>query len=223
MFLDANFKNEKMIPLEVLKEKMIHGAGYISYSTFTKEQREAWIKNIKKKAELNKYTPEQRYLTFVVKEFIRFARAVNAQAFVEADKCFDIYFHDIVDSNLISILPNEGMKKSVEESLVTVIYTYQIMAQIFDEELEALDKLYYEAFPTDIVLPEIQALDPEEMSSLTEPVSDKKVNTEDLIELLKTLKKLTEKTEKSKPATRQDVALDFLKSDVKTRKKDKPF
>ena len=244
--VDLN-KAFNVITADEMKQRLFESAGYISWASFTEERKNSWIFCTRKLAELRKMTPEQRYLTFVIQEFTRFARAIKRAGYIESDSCIDVYAYDVIGEmaptrKQLLQFPNYLMRASTEESLVLAVAIDKLVAQILDEELQALEALYYKAFPTDIELKdEVKAenfnedLEPlEEKPQKTTfaadaPEGKKKMNFEDFLKLIGGLAEEIEKAKPStvakppKPQTKQDIATDFINSATKTQKKNDKF
>lgn len=230
-----------------MKQRLFESAGYNSWASISEEKKNTWIVCAKRIAEIRKYTPEERYLIFVIQEFTRFARAIKRAGYIESDKCIDVYAYDVIGETApmrkqVLQFPNYLMKANTEGSLALVVAIDKLVAQILDEELQALEELYYKAFPTDIELKNVIAedvyedlVDLEEKSQKTtsansefdEKKEEKKIkNFEDLLMMLEDLAKEVERTKPktvTKPQTKQDIATDFINSATKTQKKNDKF
>ena len=232
--VDLN-KAFNVLTVDEMKQRLFEGAGYNSWAGFSEEKKDAWVFCSKKIADMRKLTPEQRYFTFVIQEFTRFARAIKRAGFVESDKCIDVFAYDAIGEispmrKQLLQFPNHLMRATTEDSLVLAVAIDKLVAQILDEELAALDALYYKAFPTDIELKdEVKAENFNETPEPLEEKPQKKMNFEDF---LKMLGDLAEEIEKAKPKTvakpsksqtKQDIATDFINSATKTQKKNDKF
>ena len=230
-----------------ITKKLMAGAGYkVLWSDFTEEQKIKMCDSLKKIAQIKKYTPEERYLVFVIREFTRFARSLRRAAFVESDICIELYSYDIIGNDSpftkdFLTLTNNAMRTNTEESLAMAIMIDKIVAEILDRELDALEGIYYTAFPTDFELKEdivnsgLQVCEttslekkPQKTTFVDAPEGKKKMNFEDF---LKMLGDIAEEIEKSKPSTaakqksqtKQDIATNFINSATKTQKKNNKF
>ena len=138
--------------------------------------------------------------------------------------------------------PNHLMRATTEDSLVLAVAIDKLVAQILDEELAALDALYYKAFPTDIELkddevkaenfnetPEPLKEKPQKTTFADAPEGKKKMSFEDFLKMLGDLAEEIEKAKPStvakpaRPQTKQDIATDFINSATKTQKKNDKF
>ena len=232
--VDLN-KAFNVLTVDEMKQRLFEGAGYNSWAGFSEEKKDAWVFCSKKIADMRKLTPEQRYFTFVIQEFTRFARAIKRAGFVESDKCIDVFAYDAIGEispmrKQLLQFPNHLMRATTEESLVLAVAIDKLVAQILDEELAALDALYYKAFPTDIELKdEVKAENFNETPEPLEEKPQKKMNFEDFLKMLGDLAEEIEKAKPStvakpaKPQTKQDIATDFINSATKTQKKNDKF
>ncbi len=243
--VDLN-KAFNVLTVDEMKERLFDAAGYNSWAGFSEERKKGWIFCTKQLAEIRKMTPKQRYLTFVIQEFTRFARAIKRAGYVESDKCIDVYAYDVIGEispmrKQLLQFPNSLMRANTEESLVLAVAIDKLVAQILDEELAALDALYYKAFPTDIELqdevkaenfnetPEPLEEKPQKTIFADAPEGKKKMNFEDFLKMLGDLAEEIEKAKPStvakpaKPQTKQDIATDFINSATKTQKKNDKF
>ena len=242
--VDLN-KAFNVLSADEMKERLFDAAGYNSWAGFSEKKKRGWIFCTKQLAEIRKMTPEQRYLTFVIQEFTRFARAIKRAGYVESDKCIDVYAYDVIGEispmrKQLLQFPNSLMRTNTEKSLVLAVAIDKLVAQILDEELAALDALYYQAFPTDIELKdEVKAENfnedpeppeekpqkttfaadaPEEKPQKTTfaadaPEGKKKMKFEDF---LKMLGDLAEEIEKAKPSTVAKPSKPQTKQDIAT-------
>lgn len=212
------------ITVDEVKKGLFSKAGYNAWSKYTEQQQETWIDAAKSITKIKKYTPEQRYGAFVIKEFVRFARAINKAAFLEIDQCIEVYEYDIIGDNSILLddflqLPNNGMRKNTEESLALIVAINKIVTKILDEEFDALDTLYYKAFPTDVDLKEVNA---KNFNEEPEPSEKKKTQYQQIDEFIKWLsgeaaEAIKKEESKKTLKTKQDIAADFINSERKTR------
>lgn len=243
--VDLN-KAFNVLTVDEMKQRLFEGAGYNSWAGFSEEKKDAWIFCSKKIADMRKLTPEQRYFTFVIQEFTRFARAIKRAGFVESDKCIDVFAYDAIGEispmrKRLLQFPNYLMRETTEDSLVLAVAIDKLVAQILDEELAALEALYYKAFPTDIELkdevkaenfnetPEPLEENPQKTTFADAPEGKKKMNFEDFLKMLGDLAEEIEKAKPStvakpaRPQTKQDIATDFINSATKTQKKNDKF
>lgn len=235
-----------VITADEMKQRLFDSAGYNPWSCFSEERKKGWVACTKKLAEIRKMTPEQRYLTFVIQEFTRFARAIKRAGYIESDSCIDVYAYDVIGEmaptrKQLLQFPNHLMRTAAEDSLAMVVAIDKLVAQIFDEEFAALEALYYRAFPTDINLGEVKD---ENFNEDPEPLEEKpqkttffadeapksqKMNFDDFLKMLGDLAEEIEKAKPttvakpSKPQTKQDIATDFINSATKTQKKNGKF
>lgn len=235
--VDLN-KAFNVLTADEMKEKLFESAGYNSWAGFSEERKDAWVFCTKKIADMRRYTPEERYLVFVIQEFTRFARAIKRAGYIESDKCIDVYAYDVLGEaapmrKQLLQFPNYLMRANTEESLVLAVAIDKLVAQILDEELAALEALYYKAFPTDVDLKDTKTEDPEPLEEKPQkttfenaPEGKKKMNFEDFLRMLGDLAEEIEKAKPktvAKPQTKQDIATDFINSATKTQKKNDKF
>ena len=242
--VDLN-KAFNVLTVDEMKQRLFDAAGYNSWADFSEERKDAWVFCTRKMAEIRKYTPEERYLVFVIQEFTRFARAIKRAGYMESDKCIDVYAYDVIGETApmrkqLLQFPNYLMRANTEESLVLAVAIDKLVAQILDEEFQALEALYYKAFATDIDLKEVKAEnfneDPEPLEEKPQkttfaddaPEGKKKMSFEDFLKLIGGFAEEIEKAKsstvaKSKPQTKQDIATDFINSATKTQKKNDKF
>ena len=242
--VDLN-KAFNVLTVDEMKERLFDAAGYNSWAGFSEKRKDAWVFCTRNMAEIRKYTPEERYLVFVIQEFTRFARAIKRAGYMESDKCIDVYAYDVIGETApmrkqLLQFPNYLMRANTEESLVLAVAIDKLVAQILDEELQALEALYYKAFPTDVDLKEVKAENFNEDSEPLEekpqkatfaddaPEGKKKMSFEDFLKLIGGFAEEIEKVKSStvakpKPQTKQDIATDFINSATKTQKKNDKF
>lgn len=231
--------------VETIKAHIIEGSGCSSWKKMSQDEVEQWIKATKRFALQEKYSPEQRYLDFVIRPFGSFVRAINRSTFVVVDKETD-YFNDCIIGpvtptvKLILEMPNEKIKKLTIDGLSATVAIYNVAQEILDEEFEALENMFYKAFPLDIQLPtepesviEVQDTTASGFEPYTETIkvkaedADEKSIDDQLDALLKLLEILNEAAEKSEkknnPKTKQDIASNFINSPEKKQDKKNSF